>query len=140
MSSFRSCLHYLTYPIIFFTGNEICHSELLISFRILYEQGHMNSDHQLKSYSELSSCGKELLVLIKKLIFKVLMSICVYENEAEFNLKKVIYLPREQDSKLLKKLSKVCCLVPSCSKIVLLVISNFQKILYFRLFKCSWDI
>ena len=30
------------------------------------------------------------------------MSICVYENEAAFNLKKVIYLPMEQDSKLLK--------------------------------------
>ena len=62
----------------------------------------MNSNHELKSYSELISCGKELFVLIKKLIFKVLMSICVYENEAEFNLRKVIYLPMEQDSKLLK--------------------------------------
>ena len=30
------------------------------------------------------------------------MSICVYENEAAFNLKKEIYLPMEQDSKLLK--------------------------------------
>ena len=104
MSSFRSCLHYLTYPIIFFTGNEICHGELLIYFRIviLYEQGHMNSNHQLKSYSGLFSCGKELFFVIKKIIFKVLMSICVYENEAAFNLKKVIYLPMEQDSKLLK--------------------------------------
>ena len=78
------------------------HSELLISFRILYEQGHMNCNHQLKSYSELISCGKKLFFVIKKLIFKVLMSIYVYENEAEFNLKKVIYLPMEQDSKLLK--------------------------------------
>ena len=88
----------------FFTGDEICHGELLISFQIvlLYGQGHMNSNHQLKSYSELISCGKELFFVIKKLIFKVLMSICVYENEAAFNLKKVIYLPMEQDSKLLK--------------------------------------
>ena len=61
----------------------------------------MDSNHQLKSYSGLTSCGKELFFLIKKLIFKVLMSICVYENEAEFNLEKVIYLPMEQGSKLL---------------------------------------